>query len=111
MDSAIQIDTSTDGQMGAGVSVTSPVSLWDRLCTLTDRQQACMAVCLETSTRGRGRRRRPTQERTVIAFRFGGRLRMFDPAAPGGPLREVTGPQDLVSYFDDVAGFSYVVLR
>ncbi len=111
MDSAFAIDTGMNGQTEAGVSVTSPVALWERLCRLTDRQQACLSLCLESSTRGRGRRRRPTQERMVIAFRFGGRLRMFDPAATGGPLREVSGPHDLASYFDDVAGFSYVVVR
>lgn len=95
--------------------VTSAAALWKRLDFLRDRQQLALAVCLETSVHGCGtacgRRRRPTQERVVIAFRSGGRLRLFDPGSEVGPLREVTGAHDLARYFDDVAGFSYVVVR
>jgi hypothetical protein len=95
--------------------VTSAAALWQRLCRLCDREQLALAVCLETSTRGGGascgRRRRPTQERVVIAFRSSGRVRVFDPCSEGGPLREVTGAHDLARYFDVVAGFSYVVVR
>lgn len=91
--------------------VTTAAGLWKRLSGLREREQLTMWVCLETSLHGRGRRRRPTQERVVIAFRSGGRLRVFDPGAAAGPLREVTGAHDLAGYFDDVAGFSYVVAR
>jgi hypothetical protein len=91
--------------------VTSAPALWKRICGMADREKLAVAVCLETSLHGRGRRRRPTQERIVIVFRTAGRLRVFDPGADPGPLREVTGPQDLKSYFDDTAGFSYVVVR
>lgn len=99
------------GESGEPKCVTSATSLWNRLCGLRDREQLPFWVCLETSLRGRGRRRRPTQERVVIAFRAGGRVRMFDPGAEHGTLREVTGPQDLTRYFDETAGFSYVVVR
>jgi hypothetical protein len=92
--------------------VTTAKALWARLLELRDREQLAFAVCVETSTRTPGwRRRRPTQERTVIAFRSGGRVRVFDPGAEAGPLREVTGAHDLARYFDEAAGFSYVVVR
>lgn len=95
--------------------VTSATALWNRLARLRDREQLAVAVCVESSTwaarTARGHRSRSTQERVVILFRSGGRLRAFDPGADAGPLREVTGPQDLTRYFDDSAGFSYVVVR
>lgn len=91
--------------------VTTATALWKRLCALRDREQLPIWVCLETSLHGRGRRRRPTQERVVIAFRSGGRVRVFDPGAETGTLREVTGAHDLARYFDETAGFSYVVVR
>lgn len=92
--------------------VTTAKALWTRLSTMRDREQLALAVCLETSTHIPGRRRRrPTQERIVIAFRSGGTLRLFDPGAEAGPLREVTCAQDLAGYFDEAAGFSYVVVR
>ena len=96
--------------------VTSATALWKRLAGLKDREQLAVAVCLETSTwatrtERRHRRPRSTQERIVILFRSGGRLRAFDPGSDAGPLREVAGPQDLTRYFDDSAGFSYVVVR
>ena len=94
--------------------VTSPAALWKRLSRMGDREQLALAVCLETSTvsdKAHGRRRRPTQERVVIVFRSSGRLRVFDPGSEAGPLRQVTGAHDLKCYFDDAAGFSYVVVR
>ena len=91
--------------------VTTAKALWTRLGGLCDREQATLSVCLETSMFGRGRRRRPTQERVVIAFRSNGRLRVFDPCSNAGPLRELTCAQDLACYFDETAGFSYVVVR
>ncbi len=96
--------------------VTSATALWNRLAKLQDREQLAVAVCLEASTWAARtalghRRRRSTQERIVILFRSAGRLRAFDPGSDAGPLREVTGPQDLTRYFDDSAGFSYVVVR
>jgi hypothetical protein len=94
--------------------VTTAKALWARLLELRDREQLALAVCVETSTTrspGRRRRRRPTQERIVIAFRSGGKVRVFDPGASAGPLRELTGAQDLAGYFDEAAGFSYVVVR
>jgi hypothetical protein len=95
--------------------VTSATALWNRLAKLQDREQLAVAVCLESSSwaarTARGHRSRSTQERIVILFRSGGRVRAFDPGSDAGPLREVTGPQDLTRYFDDSAGFSYVVVR
>lgn len=92
--------------------VTSAAALWSRLCELPDREQLAFSVCLEMSSwHGRGRRRRPAQERTVIAFKTAGRVRVFDPGSPAGPLRALEGAHDLALYFDDAAGFSYVVVR
>ena len=92
--------------------VTSAGALWSRLCEMPDREQLAFSVCIEHSSwHGRGRRRAPAQERTVIAFKTAGRVRVFDPGSPAGPLRVLDGAHDLSLYFDDVAGFSYVVVR
>lgn len=92
--------------------VTCAAALWARLSELRDREQLPFAVCVESSSwGGRGRRRRPTQERTVIAFKSGGTVRVFDPGAPAGALRAVQGAHDLARYFEEAAGFSYVVVR
>jgi hypothetical protein len=92
--------------------VTSAAALWSRLCDMHDREQLAFSVCLEQSSwHGRGRRRAPSQERTVIAFKTAGRVRVFDPGSSAGPLRVLDGAHDLSLYFDDAAGFSYVVVR
>ncbi len=89
--------------------VTSPLALWQRLCRLADGQPLTLALCVEAGGRGAGgRRRRPTQERWIMALRLGSRIFVFDAAAAGGPRREIRGGDDLSPYFDDVAGFSYV---
>ncbi len=98
----------------AGTFVTSAPALWRWLDALADGEQLVLAVCTEATrplwcSPGGRCRRAPRQERTIIAVRFGGRVRLVDPGAPGGPLVDVTCSHELVRYFETAASaFAYV---
>ena len=101
----------------AGPCITSPAGLWRWLASLGEGEQLALAICIESCrcepacTPGGRRRRAPTDERTVLALRFGGKVRLLDAAGGDAPLREVSGAHDLAAYFDDALGFAYVQVR